>query len=345
VSYHENLTASTARLVGAQASEVVVMNTLTVNLHLMMTSFYRPSPERFVIVTGSNGFPSDRYALASQVRLHGFDPAKAIIEVRPEQGDELTVDDVIRVLDANDGKVALLLLEGVNYYTGQALDIRRLTAEAHKRNIRAGFDLAHAAGNIPLQLHDWGVDFAVWCSYKYLNGGPGCLAGCFVHERWGNQPELPRLAGWWGHDKKSRFKMGPQFVPIEGAEGWQLSNPPILPLACLRASMELFDSAGMEALRKKSVDLTGYLEFLLSRIPSEVGKIITPTNPDSRGCQLSFRMFHEGRAVFERLQAQGVMCDWREPDVIRVAPVPLYNSFEDVFDFYEVLLNCLELLQ
>jgi len=339
--YHELFTERTAKLVGALPLEVVNMNSLTVNLHLMMTSFYRPTAKRHKIVIERGAFPSDRYAVDSQLRLHGLDPDKSLIELKPSAGRAYIEESEIEALLAAEGdSIALLMLPGVQYYSGQAFDMARLVRAGHKAGCIVAFDLAHAVGNIPLKLHDWGVDFAVWCNYKYMNAGPGAVAGCFVHERHARDLERPRLAGWWGHDKASRFRMGPEFVPMAGAEGWQLSNPPVLGLAPLLASLELYDEAGMDRLRKKSLQLTGYLEFLLKEKLSEEIEILTPADPARRGCQLSLRL-HAGakaaRQVFEQLESAGVTGDWREPDVIRVAPVPLYNSFTDVFRFVEIL--------
>lgn len=336
LSYHELVTDDLATLTGALPHEVVAMNTLSVNLHLMMISFYRPTPARNKIIMGFNPFPSDRYAVASQVRLRDFIPAEAIIEVVPATGGvEVQEEDIEAILDQHGEEVSLVLLEGVNYYTGQALDIARIAKKAHCIGAMFGVDLAHAMGNIPLRLHDWRVDFAVWCSYKYLNGGPGCIAGAFVHEKHATA-SLPRLCGWWGHDKATRFKMGPEFQPIHGAEGWQLSNPPILPLAALRASLELFRNAGVESLRQKSIKLTGYLEYLIHESCGEKVTIFTPANPEARGAQLSLRV-QGGKGTFEKLSERGVICDWREPDVIRLAPAPLYNSFLDVYRCCEAL--------
>lgn len=332
--YHELLTEQTARLVGAKPIEVVVMNTLTVNLHLMLVTFYRPTTRRHKIVIEAHTFPSDRYAVESHIRFHGFDPRRSLVELQPRSGEAtLRTEDIEDVLEADGEEVALVLLGGVNYYTGQAFDVERITRAAQAQGCLVGYDLAHAAGNIPLRLHDWNVDFAVWCSYKYLNAGPGGIAGCFVHERYASRPDLPRFAGWWGQNKHIRFRMGPVFDPIPGAEGWQVSNPPILPLAALRASMEIFDEAGMDALRAKSVRLTGYLEYLLDRVAGEKFRIITPRDQAQRGCQLSLLVKSNGRALFDHLTRNGVVCDWREPNVIRVAPVPLYNTFIDVYRF------------
>jgi kynureninase len=337
--YHEFLTASTARLVGAQPEEVVVMNSLTVNLHLLMVSFYRPTKERFKIIIEADAFPSDRYAVASQLKFHGYDPAEAMIELRSKSGHPvIPTEEILEVIEREGDQVALVMLGGVNYYSGQAFEMDKITQAGHAKGCVVGFDLAHAAGNLHLQLHDWDVDFACWCSYKYLNSGPGGLSGVFVHARHAHNADLPRFAGWWGHNKENRFKMPPWFEPMPGAEGWQLSNPPILALAALRASMEIFDKVGMSALREKSVKLTGYFEALLkARLQSDNIRVITPSDPDHRGCQLSLQTQSNGRALFDQLTAAGVIADWREPDVIRLAPVPLYNSYMDVWEFVELV--------
>jgi kynureninase len=337
--YHELLTAPTARLVGALPSEVVVMNSLTVNLHLMMVSFYRPTPARNKVVIESGAFPSDQYAVQSQMSFHGYDPAESLLEIAPRAGETTIRTEDIDTLIAEKGRqIALILLGGVNYYTGQAFDCSRITRAAHAQGCVVGFDMAHAAGNLQLQLHDWGVDFAVWCSYKYLNGGPGCVAGCFVHERHARNQELPRFAGWWGHDKSSRFQMPSRFQPIASAEGWQLSNPSILSMAALRASMEIFDEVTIARLHAKSETLTSYLEFLLAREACKSFSILTPRDPSQRGAQLSLQIRKGGRAVCDRLAQQGIICDWREPDTLRVAPVPLYNSFLDAHTFADKFL-------
>jgi kynureninase len=335
--YHRFLTDQSARIVGAKPVEVVVMNSLTVNLHLMMVSFYRPTKQRHKIVIEGGAFPSDQYAVNSQIRFHGFDPAHSLIELRPRQGEAtLRTDDILSLIDREGDSIALIMLGAVNYSTGQFFDLEAITRAGHAKGCVVGFDLAHAAGNVPMQLHDWNVDFAVWCSYKYLNGGPGCVAGCYVHERHAAE-DLPRFAGWWGHDEQTRFRMGPNFQPTRGAEGWQLSNPPIMAMAPLRASLEIFDEVGMSALREKSISLTGYLEFLLDNRHSQQFSIITPRDPAQRGAQLSLRVPHRGRAVLERLAEEGVLCDFREPDILRVAPMPLYNTYLDVHKFVERL--------
>lgn len=336
--YHEFLTEHMARVVGAKPVEVVVMNTLTVNLHLMMVSFYRPTASRYKIVIEAGAFPSDQYAVKSQLKFHGYDLNEAYVELHPRAGEDLIrTEDIEALLEKEGDSIALIMLGGVNYYTGQAFDMKKITELGHKKNCVVGFDLAHAAGNLKLQLHDWNMDFAVWCGYKYLNSGPGGIAGCFVHERHAKNKELPRFEGWWGHDKNTRFLMGPDFIPIEGAEGWQLSNSPVLAMASLRASLEIFNEAGMDALSTKSKLLTGYLEFLLNSIDSTTFSLITPKDPAQRGAQLSIRIKNSNKELFHKLIDKGIICDWREPDVVRVAPAPLYNSFMDVFQFVREL--------
>lgn len=340
--YHEFVTQPMARIVGANPIETIVMNSLTVNLHLMMVSFYRPAGKRTKIVIEKGAFPSDQYAVQSQLRFRGLNMATDLIELSPREGEAtLRTEDVLETIEGNAADIALILLGGVNYYTGQAFDMKTITEAGHNAGAIVGFDLAHAAGNLELHLHDWDVDFAVWCSYKYLNAGPGGIAGAFVHERHSEAFDLPRFAGWWGHNKQTRFLMGPEFDPLPGAEGWQISNPPIFQLAALRASLEIFDEAGMSNLRAKSETLTGYLEFLLDQIGDERISVITPTDPAQRGCQLSIRVNSSDHRLFEALTARGVFVDWREPDVIRAAPVPLYNSFSDVYRFTEILRECL----
>jgi kynureninase len=334
--YHKLLTEQTATLVGAEPSEVVVMNTLTVNLHLMMVSFYSPTPARHKILVERGAFPSDQYAVKSQIYFHGFDPAASLIELAPLPGESyLRDEEIISLIERSGDEIALVMLGGVNYATGQAFDMAGITRAGHARGCVVGFDLAHAAGNLHLRLHEWGPDFAVWCSYKYLNGGPGCVAGCFVHARHARAWELPRFTGWWGHDEASRFQMGPDFRAMEGAEGWQLSNPSIVSMAVLRASMDIFQEASIESLRSKSVSLTGYLEFLLSRKASPSFSIVTPPEPGRRGAQLSIRISRNGRGLCEQLAREGIVGDWREPDTFRIAPVPLYNSYQDVYRFVE----------
>ena len=334
--YHVEVRDHLAELVGAQPGEVVAMNSLSVNLHLMMVSFYRPTAQRPAILIEQGAFPSDRYAVESQIRFHGFDPAEALIELAPDEpGGTLSFDAIARALDTHGPRIALVLLPGVQYLTGQVLDLRAITELAHRKGCVVGFDLAHAVGNVPVNLHDSHADFAVWCHYKYVNSGPGAVAGCFVHERHALTPR-PRFAGWWGHDQATRFHMGPQFAPTPGAEGWQLSNPPILALAPLRVSLEIFHRAGLGRLRDKSRDLTGWLAQLIQRELGDVLDILTPAAPERRGCQLSLRVQgprDAGRALFEHLAAQGIVGDWREPDVIRVAPTPLYNRYSDALRF------------
>jgi kynureninase len=337
--YHEILSAPISRLVGALPLEVVAMNSLTVNLHLMMVSFYRPTAKRYRILIESNAFPSDQYAVKSQIQYHGYDPTEALIELKPRSGETwIRTDDIEELIDREGEKIALVILGGVNYYSGQAFDFRRIAKAGHEKGCVIGFDMAHAAGNLPLKLHGWDIDFAVWCSYKYLNAGPGAIAGCFVHERHARDSQLPRFAGWWGHDKGNRFRMPPDFAAIPGTEGWQLSNPSILSAAALRASLEIFDVATMQRLRGKSQQLTGYLEFLLDQASSKNFSIITPRGSSQRGAQLSLRLSKNGRAVCDVLAGEGIICDWREPDIMRVAPVPLYNTFSDVHTFAEKLL-------
>jgi kynureninase len=333
-SYHETVRDAGARLVGAEPGEVVFMNSLTVNLHLMLVTFYRPTPDRFHILTDEPAFPSDLYALQTHIRHRGYDPSDALLAVsRPEQ-----IDDA---LARHGGEIAVVLLNAVNFLTGQYYDVPRVVEAAHRHGCVAGFDLAHAAGNVPLRLHEWGADFAVWCSYKYLNGGPGAVAGCFVHERHGANPDLPRLAGWWGNDPATRFRMhlAPRFVPKAGADGWQVSNPPILALAPLRASLALFDAATMPALRAKSERLTGYLESLLDRLPPGRFEVVTPRDPAHRGCMLSLVVHDRPRERVKELEARGIVCDFREPNVVRVAPVPLYNTFHDAWTFARALAD------
>ena len=338
--YHHFLTESAARLVGALPHEVVVMNSLTVNLHLMMVSFYRPTKERYKIIIEGGAFPSDLYAVQTQAAFHGFDPADAIIELKPREGEFcLQNEDILAAINLHANSVALVMLGGVNYYTGQFYDLASITQKAHEVGAVAGFDLAHAAGNVPLKLHDWNVDFAVWCSYKYLNSGPGGTSGTFVHERHASSPTLPRFGGWWGNSEETRFTMPNQFVPQYGAAGWQLSNAQILPMAAHRASLQIFDEFGMDYLREKSEKMSAYLFELLDDInPNQKHfTIITPRNPQQRGCQVSILMAQNGRAVFDELTKQGIIADWRHPNVIRVAPVPLYNTFEEIYRFVETL--------
>ena len=334
--YHEFVRDDLAALVGALPHEVVAMNSLTVNLHLMMVSFYRPTPSRNAILIERNAFPSDHHAVESQIRFHGFDPAEALIEVDPDLANgTLSHDAILRAIDRHGERIALVMLPGLQYLSGQAFDLAEITRAAHAKGCKVGFDLAHAAGNLHLQLHDSGCDFAVWCSYKYLNSGPGAVAGCFVHERHA-RAGLPRFAGWWGHDQATRFRMAPEFVATPGADGWQLSNPPILALAPVRVSLAIFRRAGMPALRAKSEALTGYFDALIREHADDVLAIATPREPAQRGCQLSLRVKgprEAGRSLFEHLHARGIVVDWREPDVIRAAPTPLYNRHIDCLQF------------
>jgi len=340
VSYHEQFAPLLAPLVGAKPLEVVAMNALTVNLHLLMVSFYKPTTSRFRIICEKKAFPSDQYALESQVKLHGLNPATVIREIEPRNGSaEILHEDILAAIAEEGDRLALVMLGGVNYYSGQVFDMQSITHAAHTVGAIAGFDLAHAIGNIEMNLHAWNVDFAAWCSYKYLNSGPGSVAGVFVHEKHCTNPDTFRLTGWWGHNKERRFLMEPEFSPILTAEGWQMSNAPVLSMAAHRAALELFAKAGMPALRKKSIKLTAYADELLRAVlekPShkDLFSIITPEN---RGCQLSLLFHRKGREAFDYLLKQGIIGDWREPNVIRIAPVPLYNSFSDVYKLAEAL--------
>jgi kynureninase len=342
MDFHERVTAPLSRLVGAEPVEVVAMNSLTANLHLLLASFYRPSGERRALVVERGAFPSDRYAVESQVRWHGLDPGRDLVELAPREGEDLLrTDDVLGYIEREGARIATVLLPGVQYLTGQALDVRTITAAARRAGCRVGWDLAHAIGNVPLALHDDGPDFAVWCHYKYVNGGPGAVAGAFVHARHATDGALPRLAGWWGHDKATRFRMGPDFQPIPGAEGWQLSNPPVLALAPVVASLQHFDTVGLDALRAKSLALTGYFEALVhARLAGRV-HVVTPRDPAQRGAALSLRLLgldrERARAVFDGLRRRQILPDWREPDVIRAAPVPFYNRYDDVWRFVDAL--------
>ncbi len=334
--YHHFMREALGGVVGAAPEEVVAMNTLTVNLNLLLVSFYRPTKQRYKILLEANAFPSDQYAIEQQVRLHGLQPEEAILEVQPREGGKVFfTEDILQRIEENRDSLALVMLGGVNYLNGQFFNLPEITRAAHQAGAVAGFDLAHAAGNIPLHLHDWNVDFACWCSYKYLNSGPGGVGGIFVHERHGSRPDLPRLAGWWGNEESTRFDMKKGFVPQAGAAGWQQSNAQIFPMAIHRASLEIFQEAGIDNLRGKSELLTGYLEFIIKEYnrfhPHQRLQIITPADTRDRGCQLSLVAEHNGREIFNKLTAAGIVADWREPDVIRMAPVPLYNTFEDVF--------------
>src|SRR5881275_3092529 len=341
-TYHETLREPTARMVGAKPVEAICMNSLTVNLHLMMATFYRPTKSRFKILMEDPAFPSDTYAIKTQIVHHGLDPKDALILASPRKG-EFTVrtDDIVDLIKQNADQLAVVVIAGVNFFTGQLFDIPTITKAAQKHGITVGVDLAHAIGNVPLALHDWNVDFAVWCSYKYLNGGPGAVAGAFVHERHATNTKLPRLAGWFGNDPNTRFRLHlePEFIPVPSADGWQLSNPPIFSMAPLRASLAIFDEAGgMEALRAKSIKLTGYLQFLLKSNDGDKSfTVITPGEMDARGCQLSILVHEHPKELFGKLQAAGVKCDFREPNVIRVAPTPLYNSFHEIWRFAKIL--------
>lgn len=342
VSYHEPFSAPLAKLVGAQPAEVVAMNNLTVNLHIMLATFYRPTTKRNKIITEGGVFPSDRYALVSQINWHGFSPEECLIEIFPREGEEtLRTADILKTIEECGEELATVMMGGVNYYTGQFYDLKAITQKAHEVGAFAGFDLAHTIGNVPLQLHDWEVDFAMWCTYKYLNSGPGSVSGVYVHDKHGNNPATPRLAGWWGHNDKERFLMKPDFVPMQGAAGWQMSNAPVMNMAAHKAALALFEEAGIENLREKSKKLTGYLEFLIHQLNQEAGEVhievITPNNPNERGCQLSLVAKKNGKALFEEISRRGVIADWREPNVIRVAPVPMYNTLEEVFTFYRYL--------
>lgn len=344
--YHEYLREQMAAIVGAQSNEVVVMNSLTVNLHLMMVSFYRPTTTRYKIICEESPFPSDQYALASQISFHGFNPDDAVIELKTENNYTST-EKIIQTIEKNKNELALVMIGGVNYYTGQLFDIKKITEAAHKAGAIAGFDLAHAAGNAPLQLHDWNVDFAVWCSYKYLNSGPGSVGAAFVHEKNTLDIALPRFAGWWGNDPAIRFTMPRKFVPVLSADAWQLSNAPVFSMAALKSSLDIFEEAGMKNLVIKSRELTAYAEFIIAQInkgftnEDDKIKIITPHMASERGCQLSMIVKNKGKKVYTYLVENGVIPDWREPDVIRVAPVPLYNSFEDVYHLGKKLKDAL----
>ena len=346
-SYHHFMRPQLAEIVGAQEKEVVAMNTLTVNLNLLMVSFYRPTNKRFKIIVEADAFPSDHYTVQQQAKFHGFNPSAAIIELYPREGEyTLRTADILQKIDENKDELALVMLGGVNFYTGQFFDLKTITEAGHKAGAIVGYDLAHAAGNVLLNLHDWDVDFATWCSYKYLNSGPGSVSGIFVHEKHGNNPDLPRFAGWWGNDEKTRFEMSKHFVPQEGAGGWQMSNAPVLSMAAHWASLDLFKEAGIKNLRAKSEQLTAYLEWLILQEKDLGFNIITPSNPTERGCQLSLLTGSNGKELFEKIKAKGVIADWRSPDdkqgqqgVIRVAPTPLYNSFEDVWRFVDLLKN------
>jgi kynureninase len=335
LTYHELLTHYSAKLVGALDREVVVMNSLTVNLHLLMTSFYRPNGKRKKILIENNAFPSDRYAVQSQLKIHGNHPKEDLMILNPDQGETITTEWILDCFEHHGDEITMVLIGGVNYYSGQAFDMEAITKKAHEYNCLVGFDLAHGAGNLHLKLHDWGVDFAAWCGYKYLNGGPGAPSGVFIHERHLGKSDIPRFEGWWGHDKSTRFQMPDEFVPTTSAEAWQLSNPSIFSMAPLLASLELFHEAGIENLRKKSEKLTSYLEDLLENELEDEIEIITPKSIEDRGCQLSLRLKTVIPNIMDELHRQGILADWREPDVVRIAPVPLYNNFEDCYQFVQ----------
>ncbi|MDG1715762.1 kynureninase [Lacinutrix sp.] len=341
--YHEFLTESMAKIVGAKPIEVVIMNTLTTNLHLLMVSFYQPTKTKYKIVIESDAFPSDRYAVQTQLDFHGFDANEGLIEWKPRPGEELlNIEDLETILEKQGDEIALLLIGGVNYYTGQYLDLKKITQLGHAKNCMVGIDLAHGVGNIKPDLHNSGVDFAAWCTYKYLNSGPGSLGGLFVHEKHAHNKKLKRFAGWWSHNKATRFNMRQPLDVIPGAEGWQLSNPPILSMAAIKASLDMFNEVGMDALREKSERLTGYFEFLINELNNNKIKIITPSNPTERGCQLSIQVKDADKNLHKKLTEAHIITDWREPDVIRCAPVPLYNTFEDVYrmvDKLKAILN------
>ena len=340
--YQERFAAPLSDIVGAKPSEVGVMNTLTVNLHLLMVSFYNPTPQKYKIICEEKAFPSDQYMFQSQVKFHGYDPKDAIVEIKRREGEaNIRLEDVLAKIDEVGNELALVLIGGVNYYTGQVFDMKTITAAGQKYGAYVGWDLAHAAGNIKLELHDWNVDFAAWCSYKYMNSGPGNASGFFVHEKHHNDKELKRFAGWYGHNKERRFKMEPDFDPVHGADGWQISNLPILSLAPYLASVEMFAEVGMDKLIAKRNLITSYLEFVLHEIDKELEgadfEILTPANQEERGCQLSVYLHGQGRELFEKLMKNGVITDWREPNVIRLAPAPFYCSFEDMYEFGQIL--------
>ena len=340
--YHERFANPLSKLVGAKPSEVTVMNTLTVNLHLLMVSFYRPTKTRYKIICEEKAFPSDQYMFQTQVNFHGYKADDAIVEIKRREGEHnIRLEDIIAKINEVGDALALVLIGGVNYYTGQVFDMKAITEAGHKIGAMVGFDLAHAAGNIKLELHDWNIDFAAWCSYKYMNSGPGNASGCFVHEKHHANKDLSRFGGWWGHNKQRRFIMEPEYNPIVGADGWQISNLPILSLAPYLASVEMFDEVGMEKLIRKRNQLTAYLEFILHEIDKEIDgtefEIITPANQEERACQLSVFLHGQGRSLFDYLMKNGVITDWREPNVIRFAPAPFYCSYEDMYDFGQIL--------
>jgi kynureninase len=345
--FHDKLTKPLSNIVGCSLEEVVIMNSLTVNLHLMMVSFYRPTQQRYKIICEAKAFPSDQYAFESQVRFHGFDPDEAIIEIYPRNGEHtLRTEDILAVIEQHANDTALVLFSGINYYTGQYFNIKTITEASHKIGAYAGFDLAHAAGNVELKLHEWNVDFACWCTYKYLNSGPGAVSGAYIHERFATDKNFPRFAGWWGNNKQTRFKMEKEFDAIPSAEGWQLSTPPALLNAAHKAALDIFEEAGVENIHAKRKTLTAYLHFILNDINQKnketIIEIITPANEEERGCQVSMFMHQNGKLIFDALTAEGVIADWREPNVIRVAPVPLYNTYKDVWLFGNIIQKILQ---
>ena len=343
--YHKVTKDALAKIVGAKPIEVVSMNNLTVNLHLLMVSFYKPEKNRYKIICEAGAFPSDQYMFETQLKHHGLDPDEALIELKPREGEyTLHLEDILKKIEEVGDELALILIGGLQYYTGQLFDMQSITKAGHKVGAKVGFDLAHGIGNAPLDLHNWNVDFATWCSYKYLNSGPGNVSGIFVHERYAYENDLNRFAGWWGHDEHERFLMEKGFKPMPGADGWQLSNSNILASAAPAASLEIFEEVGMQALREKSIRLTAYLEYIIDELNKEYGgfEIITPRDPHQRGAQLSIFFHNNGKALFDYLVENGVIGDWREPNVIRIAPVPLYNSFEDVYHFGRLLTEALE---
>lgn len=336
--YADLFSGSLSKIIGCQASEVMAMNTLTVNLHLLLLSFYRPAGKRCKIIMEAGAFPSDQYTIETQVRMHGLDPEKTIIELKPREGEYcLRDEDILSAVEQAGEELSCVLMGAVNYYTGQWYDMKSITQKAHEAGALAGFDLAHATGNVPMQLHDWGVDFACLCSYKYLNGGPGGVGAIYVNEKWGNNPDTFRLAGWWGNNESTRFEMKKGFIPAKGAAGWQMSNAPVFNMIGLKASLDILDNTSMKDLRQKSEKLTAYLEYLLKSIDHLDFTIITPGESERRGAQLSLLFHQDGKIVFDALTASGVIADWRKPDVIRIAPVPLYNTFTEVYEFYKIL--------
>lgn len=338
LTYQEYLKPTLAKIVGAKEDEVTVMNTLTVNLHLLMLSFYKPTKQRFKIMMEAGAFPSDQYAVETLVKHFGLHPDETIIEISPREGEKsLRTEDILAAIRTHGESLAMVMFGGINYYTGQLFNMQAITKVAHEVGAIAGFDLAHVAGNVPMKLHDWQVDFACWCNYKYLNGGPGAIGGLYVHETFASNPETPRLAGWWGNDEATRFKMEKGFIPKANASGWNISTAQVLNTVSLKASLELFEAATIEKLRAKSIQLTAYLEFLLHQLPNIQFEIITPKNAEERGAQLSLYFLKEGKAIHQKMIDSGIIVDYREPGVIRVAPAPMYCSFSDVYRFYEIL--------